>query len=53
MATVPPINTQNMPTVAMLSKQNIGTFNIWLGRLAECDQINNLFTYLGLSGIGG
>ena len=44
MATVATFKRQNIPTVAMLSTQNIGTFNIWLGRLAECDQINNLFT---------
>ena len=38
MATVAPFKTQNIPTVAMLSTQNIETFNIWLGRLAGCDQ---------------
>ena len=39
MATVAPFKTQNIPTGAILSTQNIGAFNIWLGRLAGCDQL--------------
>ena len=31
MATVAPFKTQNIPTVAMLSTQNIGTMDIWFG----------------------
>ena len=50
MKTVAPFKTQNIPSVAMLRRHNIGTINIWFGVVADLSRNQslfqiNLFTY--------